>query len=46
MDYYSGEIVVAVVHQVAQPQLLAGGRGMYRNTDLERNVTFPEISAT
>ena len=46
LDYYSGEIAVAVVHQAAQLQLLAGEQAMFRKTDLDKIVTFTEILAT
>ena len=43
---HGGASAVPVIFQAAQPPLLAGGHGMYRNTDLTHFVTFKEISAT
>ena len=46
MDGYSDLNAVAIPIHAAQPQLLAGSRGLYRNTDLDANVTKNEICPT
>ena len=40
---HGGASAVLVIFQAAQPQLLAGGHAVFRETDLDHFVTFNEM---